>query len=140
MSGFWASAGDFVSSGVDTVEGWFGGSSGADNFQQPDYTAMEEVAFGSGKEAEKELNAIGAAGALNSGHENAWLGKVLGPAMQSIMGTAMKPKSTMRAPLGGGGHGVNASGGTAAKVPDTIMKLASDDPLSNIQQFSRLFE
>lgn len=128
MSGVWASMFDWAG---------FGGSSGADNFQQPDYSAMEKAAFGTGKVAEEGLNAIGEAGALNRGGDDEWLNKILGPAMQSIMGTAMKPKP--RAPMGGG-HGVNASGGTAAKVPDTIMKMATlDEPLANIQSFSRLF-
>lgn len=135
----WASIGDLASSGVDTVEGWFGDSPAQPaNFKQPDYAAMEKAAFGTGQEAEKGLNNIGMSGALNQGGEDAWLGKVLGPAMRQIMGTALRPSP--RAPLGGGGHGINANGGTAAKVPDTIMKMATlDEPLSNIQSFSRLF-
>lgn len=84
------------------------------------------------------MQKAGVGGGDVGGHEDAWLSKVLGPAMQQIMGTALKP-NTARAPLGGG-HGVNASGGTAAKVPDTIMKMATlDEPLSNIQSFARLF-
>lgn len=113
------------------------------NFQRPDYQAMEVEAFGAGDDA--LTGGYGVAGldkrtpGAPSADPNAWVGRVLGPAMKQIMGTAMRPKP--RAPMGGGGHGVNASGGTAAKVPDTIMKMATlDEPLANIHQFAGLFD
>ncbi|WP_310606716.1 hypothetical protein [Buttiauxella brennerae] len=73
------------------------------------------------------------------GDKNSWTGKILAPAMQQIMGTAMKPQVAPRSAAGG--HGVQANAATAAKVPETILKMATTgEPLANIQSFSRLFE
>ncbi|ASG63944.1 hypothetical protein CEW81_18320 [Kluyvera genomosp. 3] len=55
-------------------------------------------------------------------------------------GAALKPKGGgARAPVAPGGHGVSANGGTAMQPFQQVTKMADDNPLANIHQWSNLF-
>lgn len=65
-----------------------------------------------------------------------WAYKAIGPVMQSIMASAMRPQQ--RAPLGGSGHGVSANAGSDGQVVSEITKMAGGDPLQGLSGFKNL--
>lgn len=116
----WGAIEGAMSSGIDDVEQFFGAG---DTPQQAQQVAGQA-----------------AVGAAPSQTKSSWWEKAIMQSMPSIMGAAMKPKSAGRsAPVAPGGHGVQASGGTAMQPFQEVAKLADDNPLANIHQWSNLF-
>lgn len=76
-----------------------------------------------------------AGGATNS----AWWEKGIQQMMPAIMGATLRPKQQRQAPVAPGGHGVQASGGTAMQPFQEVTKMADDNPLAGIHQWSNLF-
>lgn len=81
----------------------------------------------------KSTNALGGASGSN------WWEKGIKQMMPAIMGASLKPKQQLHAPVSPGGHGIQASGGTAMQPFQEVTKMADDNPLSNIHQWSNLF-
>ncbi|XUA17746.1 hypothetical protein ACQVA2_13790 [Citrobacter sp. OP27] len=128
-----------MGNGVNAVEGWFGGGADEPVVGAPDYAAMENEAFGAGDTAEQGLSAVGEHGALNSSpFLPEWATQALGPLMKSITGVAMRPHAQMRAPMGGGGHGVNANAAANGQVVNEVTQMAGGDPLQGITGFKNL--
>ncbi|WP_436324401.1 hypothetical protein [Enterobacter cloacae] len=74
-------------------------------------------------------------GASNS----AWWEKGIEKAMPSIMGAAMRPKAQHMSPVAPSGHGVTANPAPAMQPFQEVDKLANEDPLQNLHQWSNLF-
>lgn len=67
-----------------------------------------------------------------------WTTQALSKQMPGILAAAMKPKFQQRAPLGGSGHGVQASAGSNGSVINEIEGLAGGDPLQGLSGFKNL--
>lgn len=130
----WQTVEGAMSSGVDDVEQFFGDG---DTVQQAGQVAAQTVPdtpamTGQGMTAANPQQA----GMTKS----SWWEKGIQQMMPSIMGAALRPKNTgVNAPVAPGGHGVQASGGTAMQPFQEVTKMADDNPLANIHQWSNLF-
>lgn len=67
-----------------------------------------------------------------------WASEALQPVMATIMQSAMRPHAQQRAPLGGSGHGVQASAGSNGSVINEIESMAGGDPLQGLTGFKNL--
>lgn len=68
-----------------------------------------------------------------------WWEKGIEKAMPSIMGAAMRPKGQGYSPVAPSGHGVTANAATAMQPFQEVTKLADNNPLAGIHQWSNLF-
>ena len=71
--------------------------------------------------------------------KSSWWEKGIEKAMPSIMGAAMMPKRQQNAPVAPGGHAVQANPAPAMQPFQEVDKLANEDPLQNLHQWSNLF-
>lgn len=116
----WGEVEGAMSSGVDDVEKFFG--------------------VGDTPQQAQQVAGQAAAAAPAAQTKSSWWEKAIKQSMPTIMGAAMKPQGVEpRAPVAPGGHGVQASGGTAMQPFQEVTKLADDNPLANIHQWSNLF-
>ncbi|TKV08259.1 hypothetical protein FDX19_15590 [Citrobacter sp. wls619] len=67
-----------------------------------------------------------------------WTMQALSKQMPGILKAAMTPKYQQRAPLGGSGHGVQASAGSNGSVINEVEGLAGGDPLQGLSGFKNL--
>jgi len=118
MSAF-SEIGDLVGEGVDAVEGWFSGGNGDVVPATPGMKGQDISAAAGG---------------------GSWWEKGIEKAMPSIMGAAMRPKGQGHSPVAPSGHGVTANAATAMQPFQEVTKLADDNPLAGIHQWSNLFQ
>lgn len=145
------SAVDMFGGGMEAVEGLFSAGD----------TAAEagQVAAGAAKAANPEVSAAlsevgmidmptgggGMVSAAQSASKAAmhtpglpdWAVKAIEPVMASLTQAALRPQHNPIAPAGG--HGVSASGAGAMKPFQEIEKMAGDNPLDGLNQWSHLF-
>jgi hypothetical protein len=135
----WSGVEGAMSSGVDSVEQFMGmGDTPAQAQQAVNGTVpLTPGQSGVGMSAESPAQAglsNQAAGAASN-----WWEKAVQGMMPTIMGAAMRPHNSPIAPVAPGGHAVQASGGTAMQPFEEVTKMASNNPLANIHQWSNLF-
>lgn len=93
---------------------------------------MEDIGLGDGMTGGKAAEAVG-------GAASNWWEKGITQMMPSIMGAAMRPKPQQHAPVAPSGHGVQVNTSGMMKPFDEVQKMADDNPLSGIHQWSNLF-
>lgn len=113
--------------------GWLGSILG-DSVESAANSMSEGLGFGDVSEVGTTLSS----NTLESG-SSSWWEKGIEKAMPSIMGAAMRPQRQQNAPVSPSGHGVTANAATAMQPFQEVTKLASDNPLENLHQWSNLF-
>lgn len=133
---------------VDSIEGMFAaGDSAADAGQVLTGVASQVsavdpgISAGLGAQDIADIDAaapgVGAAKA-DSPWLPTWATKAIEPVMTSLTQAALRPRRDPVAPAAAG-HGVNASAGGAMKPFQEVEKMANDDPLNGLNQWSHLF-
>lgn len=83
----------------------------------------------------------GAAPAASVGASNpAWWEKPLKQMMPMIMGAALHPGQTPRAPVAPSGHGVNVNSSGELKTVDELRSTANNNPLDDLNKWMGLFK
>ncbi|MBK0633372.1 hypothetical protein GZZ44_10475 [Klebsiella aerogenes] len=88
-----------------------------------------------------DVAAIDGAAPANVGASNpAWWEKPLKQMMPMIMGAALHPQQTPRAPVAPGGHGVNVNSSGELKTVDELRSAANNNPLDDLNKWAGLFK
>ncbi|EIP3951813.1 hypothetical protein LSB85_003680 [Salmonella enterica] len=82
--------------------------------------------------------APGIASSSGLGGLKGWALDALGKSMPKLLESALAPKPQPRAPLGGSGHGVQASTSSYGQVVNEIEGMAGGDPLNGLTGFKNL--
>jgi hypothetical protein len=82
----------------------------------------------------------GAAPATVGASNSAWWEKPLKQMMPMIMGAALHPGQTPRAPAAPGGHGVSANSSGELKTVDELRSTANNNPLDDLNKWAGLFK
>lgn len=141
--GIWSELSSMMATGADAVEGLFGMG---DTAGQATTVAHSDPGLSAGLSAE-EIGGLDADAAqpgaaeqaLSAEDADSWVGDALKPAMQGILGAAMRPHAQAHAAPATPGHGINASGGSAMEPFKQVLSMADDNPLANLHQWSNLF-
>ena len=139
----WQAVEGAMSSGVNDVGRFFGVGDTAQQAGQvaagtvPDTPAMTGQGMTASNPQAAGLTASNpqAAGMTKS----SWWEKGIEQMMPAIMGATLRPKQQRQAPVAPGGHGITASGSTAMQPFQEVTKMADDNPLAGIHQWSNLF-
>ncbi|MDK9586734.1 hypothetical protein [Lelliottia wanjuensis] len=150
-----ASIGEMIASAATSVEG--GASALTELFAAGDSAAEAgKVVAGAATAASPEVNAAlsevgmvdmpsGSGGMVSAASNVAsdspflptWATKAIGPVLMSLTQAALRPQHNPIAPAGG--HGVSASAAGAMKPFQEVEKMAGDNPLDGLNQWSHLF-
>lgn len=127
-----------MSSGIDDVEQYFSAGDTPQQAQQVAADTVNQIPNMTNGDATKGApGQVGGAGAAKT--KPSWWEKAITGSMPAIMGAAMKQKPQIHAPMASAGHGVQANTQGIMAPFQEVERMADNNPLSNIHQWSNLF-